>query len=327
MVDITVVICLYNAENYIEETLISLHNQTLKEFKLLVIDDCSSDNSVYQVNDFIKKNNSFKEFELFKFSKNKGTAAIRNFALNKVITPLILFFDADDIAKPSLLEKLYYKLHSDKNFIAVSCYSSYIDSNSDKIKGGHYIGPSSEKDFFNRAEKGKFILMPCTALIKREYAIKAGGYRTKGFEKGKIRYQDLSEDLDLWSRMSDFYIENKIMITIPKVLFYYRKNTNTLSASKESLFAMQDKIRYIKFNLKRRRAGLLDIDFTDYISSLTDEDKKENYYKDTSAYYYRQAGFLFVNKSYLSFTYYMACSILYNPSYIVDKIKSNFLKG
>lgn len=322
---ITIVICLYNAESYIEETLVSLYNQTFKEFKLLVIDDCSTDNSVIKVNDFIR-GKSFKEFEFIYFSENKGTAFLRNFALNKVTTPLMLFFDADDVAKPCLLEKLYNKITENEDYIAVSCYSQYIDSNSNKIKGGQYIGPTQEESFFNRARKGKLIFMLPPTIFKTNTAIKAGGYRTKGFENGKIRYQDLSEDLDLWSRMSDFYADNKIMLTIPEVLFYYRKNTNTLSASKESLFAMQDKIRYIKFNLKRRRSGLEDINFTDYIETLTDKDKKRNLNKDTSAFYYRKAGFLFVNKSYLRFIYYMVYSFLYNPGYIVDKIKSNFLK-
>ena len=323
--DITVVICLYNAENFIEETLMSLYNQTFKDFKLLIIDDCSTDNSVNKVNDFIR-NKSFKEFELIKNSQNKGTAFIRNLALHEATTPLLLFFDADDIAKPRLLEKLYNKISENDDYIAVSCYSKYIDSNSNKIKGGQYIGSINEESYFNRAEKGKLIFMLPPTLFKINMAIIAGGYKTEGFINGKIRYQDLSEDLDLWSRMSDFYIENKIMITIPEVLFYYRKNTNTLSASKESLFAMQEKIRYIKFNLKRRRSGLSDINFTDYIASLTDKDKKGNLNKDNSAYFYRKAGFLFVNKSYVSFIYYLGCSFLYNPSYIVDKIKSNFLK-
>lgn len=322
---LTVVICLYNAEKYIIETLKSLEDQTFKEFKLLIIDDCSTDQSLHKVKEYLK-NAPFKESKVIEFQENKGTAFIRNFALNEVETPLMMFFDADDVAKPNLIQKLYSKLHEDENTIAVSCYSSYIDSNSNKIKGGHYIGPTTKQDFFNRAESGKFILMPCTALFQREYAIKAGGYRMKGFGDGSIRYQDLSEDLDLWSRMSDFYSENKVMLTIPEVLFYYRKNTNTLSASKDSLFAMQNKIRYIKFNLKRRRSGKLDIDFIDYMDSLSDKEKKQNYKKDISAYYYRKAGFLYVNKSYLKFISNMIRSIFYNPSYIIDKIKSNFFR-
>lgn len=322
---ITVVICLYNAENYIEETLNSLYNQAFKEFKLLIIDDKSTDNSVYKAEEFLNRN-PFIEHEIIEFPENKGTALIRNFALNKVDTPLMMFFDADDIAKPDLLKKLYDRIIQNENYIAVSCYSQYIDSKSNRINGGQFIGCKNENSFLERASQGKLIFMLPPTLFKREYAIDAGGYRIKGFSKGRIRYQDLSEDLDLWSRMSDFYNDNKVMISIPEVLFYYRKNTSSISASKESLFAMQAKIRYIKFNLKRRRLGLEDVDFTDYISSITEKNKKRNFKIDISAYYYRKAGFLYVNKSYLKFLYYMVSSFIYNPSYIVDKIKSNFLK-
>lgn len=323
--EITLVICLYNTEAFIVESLNSLESQTFKKFKLLVINDNSSDRSLKIAEEFLKKS-SFIEYEIIDLEENKGTAYVRNLALYKVETLLMMFFDADDIAKPHLLEKLYNRIKENEDYIAVSCYSQYIDSDSNKINGGQFIGPDQEENFVSRAKNGKLIFMLPPTLFKRECALKAGGYRIKGFDDKKIRYQDLSEDLDLWSRMSDFYIDNKIMITIPEVLFYYRKNTNTLSASKESLFAMQEKIRYIKFNLKRRRSGLKDIDFTEYISTLSNKDKKRNLRKDISAFYYRKAGFLFVNRAYLRFAYYIVRSFLYNPSYILDKFRSNFLK-
>ncbi|NOQ32167.1 MAG: glycosyltransferase [Helicobacteraceae bacterium] len=322
---ITVVICLYNAENYIVETLESLENQTLKDFDLLIIDDCSPDNSVNKVKEFFKTS-PFQSTEIIHFEENRGTAYARNFALHHVKTPFMLFFDADDIAKPDLIEKLYSKINENDDNIAVSCYSKYIDTNSKKIAGGHYIGPTSEDEFRYKAENGKLILIPNVTLFRTEFAIQVGGYRLKGFVSGKPRYQDLSEDLDLWSRMSDFYTSGKVMLTIPEVLFYYRKNTSSLSASKDSLIAMQNKIRYIKLNLKRRRVGKNDLSFIDYMDSLTRSQKVKNYFKDTSAFYYRKAGFSYVEKSYLSFAYFMMISVLLNPSYIVDKIKSNFIR-
>ena len=322
--NITVVICLYNAENYIIETLESLNNQTLKDFNLLVIDDCSPDNSVNRVKEFFETS-SFKSTEIIHFEENKGTAYARNFALHHVKTPLMMFFDADDVAKPDLLEKLYIKINENDENIAISCHSKYIDVNSNKIVGGHYIGPTSKEEFIYKAENGKLILIPNVTLFKPDFAIQSGGYRLKGFASGKPRYQDLSEDLDMWSRMSDFYATGKVMLTIPEVLFYYRKNTSSLSASKDSLIAMQNKIRYIKYNLKRRRAGKDDVLFVDYMSSLTPQQKEKNYIKDTSAFYYRKAGFSYVERSYFSFVYFMIMSVLLRPSYIVDKVKSNFI--
>lgn len=322
--NITVVICLYNAENYIVETLESLDNQTLKEFNLLVIDDCSPDDSISRVKEFFQTS-TFYQTEIVSFDENKGTAYARNFALHHIQTPLMVFFDADDIAKPNLLKNLYAKISENDDYIAVSCHSKYIDMNSKKIAGGHYIGPISKEEFRYKAENGKLILIPNVTLFKRDFSIQAGGYRLTGFISGKPRYQDLSEDLDLWSRMSDFYASGKVMLTIPEVLFYYRKNTSSLSASKDSLIAMQNKIRYIKQNLKRRRAGEKDLLFVDYMDALTTSQKVKNYFKDTSAFYYRKAGFSYVERSYLSFVYFMMLSVLLNPSYIVDKVKSNFM--
>ncbi|MCK5538099.1 MAG: glycosyltransferase family 2 protein [Bacteroidales bacterium] len=323
--NITIVICLYNAENYIVKTLESLDNQTLKDFNLLIIDDCSPDNSIRKVKDFFQTS-SFQTTEIIHFDVNKGTAYARNFALHHVKTPLMMFFDADDIAKANLLEKLYTKINENENNIAISCYSKYIDIRSNKIVGGQFIGPISKEYFLQRAEEGKLIFMLPPTLFKREFAIQAGGYRLEGFASGKPRYQDLSEDLDMWSRMSDFYASGKIMLTIPEVLFYYRKNTSSLSASKDSLIAMQNKIRYIKQNLKRRRAGTEDLIFIDYIDSLTSSQKVKHYFKDTSAFYYRKAGFSYVAKSYISFIYFMTLSVIFNPLYIVDKVKSNFMR-
>ena len=324
-IDITVVVCLYNAEKYIVETLRSLQQQTLKEFKLLIIDDCSTDSSVKKVEVFLAKK-KLNYTQLVTLKKNRGTAYVRNYALHYVTTPLILFFDADDLAKPDLLKKLYTKIKDKENYIAVSCYSKYINEHSRKIAGGHFIGPLSEEEFKFKAENGKLILIPNVTLFDRQKAIEAGGYRQKGFPAGKIRYQDLSEDLDLWSRMSDFYTENNCtIITIPEVLFYYRKITSSLSASKLSLIGMQNKIRFIKRNLKLRRAGKEEIDFIAYMKSFTLCEKLKYYFIDNSAFYYRKAGFLYVRGSYLGFLFHISLSAILNPFYIIDKLKSNVL--
>jgi len=326
MNNITVVICLYNTENFILETLDSLNKQTLKDFNLLIIDDFSTDSSLDKVKRYFKKN-FLESTKIVEFEKNMGIAYARNFALNYVKTPLMLFFDADDIAKENLIESLYSKIEKNNDYIAVSCYSQYIDTDSNKIIGGQFIGSINEKNYFKRAKEGKLMFMLPPTLFKREFAIKAGAYRLNGFPSTKLRYQDLSEDLDLWSRMSDFYISGKIMITIPKVLFYYRKNTSSLSASKTNLFAMQNKIRYIKENLKRRRNSKNELDFSEYLNTITWRKKIKNNLKDNSAFYYRNAGFCYVEKSYFLFFYNITVSIVFNPFYIIDKIKSNFIRN
>lgn len=324
---VTIAICVYNAKDYIIETFESLKNQTFKDFKLLIIDDKSKDNSLKIMKDYLEKEKNSFNYKIIELEKNSGTAIGRSTALNSVDTEFMMFFDADDIAKEDMLEKLYSKIKENDDYIAVSCYSKYIDMKGNKISGGQYIGPKSEEDFKIRAEDGKLIFMLPPTLFKKNYALKAGGYRKDGFPKdSKTRYQDLSEDLDMWSRMSDFYKDGKIMITIPEVLFYYRKNTSSLSASKDSLIAMQTKIRFIKTNLKRRRNNKQDITFIEFLESLSLKEKFLNSLKDLSAFHYRKAGFLYVEKKYLGFLLNLFYSIILNPLYIVDKFKSNIRK-
>jgi len=325
---ITVAICVYNAEKYIEETLNSLKNQTFKNFKLLIIDDKSTDNSLKVISEYLENNSNYFEYKIIELKQNSGTAIGRNLALESVDTEYMMFFDADDIAKIEMIETLYTKMQENENYIAVSCHSKYIDMKGNKISGGQYIGPKSELEFKNKASDGKLIFMLPPTLFKVSYALKAGGYRQDGFPRNsKIRYQDLSEDLDLWSRVSDFYIDNKVMITVPKVLFYYRKNTSSLSASKDSLIAMQNKIRFIKTNLKRRRQNIEELTFIQFMENQTSKDKLKNWFKDMSAHYYRKAGFLYVEKKYFSFLLNITLSVILNPFYLIDKINNNIRKS
>ena len=69
----------------------------------------------------------------------------------------------------------------------------------------------------------KLIFMASTSIYNREIALLVGGHSIKGFPEGKPRYQDLCEDLDLWTRMSDLYKEKKAIIVLPEVLYQYRK--------------------------------------------------------------------------------------------------------
>jgi glycosyltransferase involved in cell wall biosynthesis len=324
-VSITVVICLYNAEKYIRETLNSLSKQSCRDFKLLILDDCSTDNSRAIVNDYLKSV-PFVSSEVLSFEKNNGTAYLRNFALGHVRTSLMMFFDSDDIAKSHLISNLNETMQSNNHIIAVGCHAKYIDSASKMIPGGIYIGPASEEEFYSKAQAGKLILMLPPTLFKREFAIEAGGYRNDGFPEGRVRYQDLSEDLDLWSRMSDFYDEGKVMITIPDELFFYRKHAASLSASRTSLIAMREKIRFIKYNLKRRRCDEPEIDFISFHQGFGVRERILNYFGDVAAYHYRAGGFAFLRRAYLMLVYHLAVSFIFSPAHFFDKVKSNLVK-
>lgn len=318
--DLTVVICVYNGERFIAETLDSLYRQTFRDFHLLIIDDCSTDRTLNVVHDFLKKHD-WENSAIISLPRNGGLARARKCAENLIHTDLVIFFDADDVAKPDMLEKLHAVLKREPDCMGVSCYSKYIDSASKLIGGGIYLGPTTAEDFFNKAQGLKLIFLP-PPMFRLAIAKAVGGRSVDGFPAGAIRYQDMCEDLDLWTRMSDFYRDGKYFLVVPEVLFLYRKHAKSVSSRSK---AMNDRMRHIKNNLLRRRRGMLDQSFIEYMASLSKVEKFRNFIHDQSSDCYKRAGFNYMNKKYFRFIASLVAATLFSPAYVLQKLKSNVL--
>jgi teichuronic acid biosynthesis glycosyltransferase TuaG len=92
----------YNSAKFILETIQSVQNQTYQNWEMIIVDDCSSDETV-SIIDRIANNDG--RIQLFKLSKNSGTGMARNTALDKATGKFIAFLDADDLWKPEKLDK------------------------------------------------------------------------------------------------------------------------------------------------------------------------------------------------------------------------------
>ena len=94
----SIIIPNYNKEEYVEETLDSIFNQTYKNFEVIVIDDASSDNSIEKI-----KNYDVKLFH----TNRKMAGGARNVGLDNATGDYILFLDSDDyFTTPTDLEEL-----------------------------------------------------------------------------------------------------------------------------------------------------------------------------------------------------------------------------
>lgn len=109
---IKIILPCYNAEKYIDETLISIENQTFKNFDLYIIDDCSNDNTINIIENFIDKTNI--SVKLIKNRKNFGVSYSRNRALIDNQHEYIAFIDADDVWHKDKLQKQYSKLEKSR---------------------------------------------------------------------------------------------------------------------------------------------------------------------------------------------------------------------
>lgn len=319
--DLTLAICMYNAEKYIEETLGCLMAQTVQSFHLLIVNDCSTDNSVRVVEDFFRRNP--RQYELVNLVKNGGLCAGRRYVEEHATTRYILFVDADDCPYPTLVEKLYGKITSDDDLIAVGCHLEYIDSNGKKMKGGIFLGETTKKGFYEKAANEKLIFMQPTAIYDRETALQVGGHNITGFPEGKPRYQDLCEDLDLWTRMSDLYKEKKAIVVVPEILCRYRKHEQALSANSLGMIL---RMRHIKTNLKRRRRGERELSFIEFRETMSEEKLKKLEKEAQAANRLRNAYYYLKKGNAILFVRDLCISIYNNPAYIVDKVKHNLLR-
>ncbi|MDE5733711.1 MAG: glycosyltransferase family 2 protein [Duncaniella sp.] len=317
MMQLTLAICVFNAERYIAETLRSVLSQSFKDFHLLIVDDCSSDSSVEIIQEFFKSNP--RQYELICFDKNQGICHARRFAERYAKTPFMMFLDADDILLPEAIEKMWRKIQSDSDIIAVGCYLDYIDCKGKKLGGGLYLGETTKEGFIAKANAGKLIFMQPTAIYNRDASLKVGGYVTEGFPAGTPRYQDFCEDLDLWTRMSDLYVDGKAIIVLPETLALYRKGGGL---SSNSLYMIL-KMRYTKHNVKARRNGLSEKIFTEFLAEIPEREmrmlRKEAYVADSL----RNGAILLKRGNIVKGGFLILKSIIANPAYVLDKIKHN----
>lgn len=111
---VSVIIPVYNAENYLKSCLDSVINQTMdkENFEVLLVDDGSTDSSVQICSKYVR---NFTNFRLFRL-ENGGPAKARNFAIDKAEGKYFLYLDSDDTLSPTVLEDTsgFFEKHYDE---------------------------------------------------------------------------------------------------------------------------------------------------------------------------------------------------------------------
>ncbi len=170
---ISVIVPVYNVEEYIEETLNCLVNQTIiDEIEVLMIDDGSTDNSRYIIERFALDYDNFYAFH----KENEGVAIARNFGIDISKGRYIKFLDSDDYIPPESCEKLYE--------LAVKNYSDVVTSQFIRFSRYNYwennLNKNCFKDITNNVDLTNLKNMPSliwdtlvtNKLYKKEFLIK-----------------------------------------------------------------------------------------------------------------------------------------------------------
>lgn len=169
----------YNAAKFIAASIQSVIEQTYNNWELLITDDCSKDDTVKIVEQFLEKDNRIK---LFSTGKNSGPACARNKSLENATGKYIAFLDSDDIWGSNKLET-QLKFMIEKN-IAFS-FSSYSVMKEDGTPTGNTINVPKVIGYHGYLRNT--IIGCLTVIIDRE--------KTGNFLMPNIK---TSEDMALW---------------------------------------------------------------------------------------------------------------------------------
>lgn len=217
---------MYNAEKYIGECLDSILNQTFQNFEVVVVDDCSTDNSVAVVKSYAEKFGGRLTFT--SLEKNSGSGAVpRNRGLSFSRGEYIFFADADDLLTKTALEELY---NLAKYFDAdvVYCEKYYTaDADGSNIKLSYWPTdkfvdkPTLESDNLEERLQGilrrRYWVTPWVKFTKRNLLIEHEIF----FPRCKI-----SED-DVWTYGLVFYA--KRFLRVPNAIYICRQSVESVS--------------------------------------------------------------------------------------------------
>ena len=190
--DISVIVTNYNYSKLIRRCIRSLLNQNIdtKSYEIIIVDDCSNDNSVEIIESFLDHPN----IKLIKNKKNLGVGAASQVGLENARGKFFVRVDADDFVQPPFLYMLYNFLKFNPNYIAVSC-DYFETSNDEKILG--------VKNFQNN-------FLACGIMFRTSYLEIIGSYN---------KDKRIFEDEDLFSR-----IEKKKIYHLECPLYNYVKH-------------------------------------------------------------------------------------------------------
>jgi glycosyltransferase involved in cell wall biosynthesis len=151
---VSIVMPAYNAGKYISQAIESVIQQSFTRWELIIVDDCSSDNT-----DKIVKNIKDSRIVYLKNEKNMGAAVSRNRALREAKGKWIAFLDSDDLWKENKLEK-QIKFMKDNNYYFT--YTNYIEIDENGNQNGKKItGPKriTKTGMFNYCWPGCLTVM------------------------------------------------------------------------------------------------------------------------------------------------------------------------
>ncbi len=225
MKKVSVIIPVYNVENYLRKCLDSLVNQTLKDLEIIVVNDGTTDNSQEIIDEYVKK---YPKKVVSIIQENGGQGTARNTGLLHAKGEYIGYVDSDDYVEENMYEELYKKAKEEDSDIVI-CGNNVVKEN---------------YDFLSKEEVDKEFLLGKMAVWNKIY-------KKNIIVDNKIQFRSKVwyEDLDFTMKV---YFSSKKISYVDKPLYNYllregsTMNNNNIKRNLELIQAFDSLIDYCK---------------------------------------------------------------------------------
>jgi glycosyltransferase involved in cell wall biosynthesis len=229
---ISVIVPIYNVEQYLVECIDSILAQTLIDFELLLINDASKDESLNICYQYAKKD---KRIIVFNIEINVGVTVARNIGIENSSGKYIVFIDSDDLVLKNHLESLYYSSNIPPGTLV---HAPHLISRNGLIIGKDQVQhPYSIQNIFNN-DKNKFDFLfagpPWSKLLENEI-----------IKFNNIRFRLVNINDDYLFHLEYLMHINGYKNVGEKTLIYFQR-TGSLTRKK---FPFEDYIKFVKLSI------------------------------------------------------------------------------
>lgn len=234
---VSIIVPVYNTEEYLEECLNCLVNQTLENIEIICINDATEDNSMEIVHNFAKNDNRIRIIEN---EENKGLSATRNIGMDALSGEYTVFFDSDDAIEKTAFEKLYNEAKEHEQDVIVYNFKRFNDQGAEwfeilqkKSNISEYI---EKTDILKNSE----LIYTTTAwnkFIKTDY-----------LKKINLKFIEniLFEDIPFITKL--FCNTDSIGI-YPDVIYYWRVRDKSITQTNSNVKNLKDRVYVSKYIL------------------------------------------------------------------------------
>ena len=251
---ISIIVPIYNVENYLRHCLESIQNQTYQNFECLLINDGSPDNSADICREYVSKDSRFRYFE----KENGGVSSARNLGIEHSKGEYITFIDSDDWVESDYLDVLYKVLKDEAADISVSTYKQF-----DMTANCYYVH-SYQRGYEKRVfVQDEFILeLPLLERYDRSFGYSTGKLVNRNM-LGNVRFNEvttLSEDMEFWYKV---YLFLHKVVYVNRDAYIYRTYGDLKNYDPESIRSdIQQRLNFLTF------LGIRGMDKRNYIDNF-----------------------------------------------------------